>query len=80
VITDLVLGLFSHLAGWLVDTLPPAGAVAFPGVSAIATTVAKLDSLVPVAGVIQVAVGVLAAVLVFFLVRLVLMLRYVLLP
>lgn len=79
-ITDLVLGLFSGFGDWLARQLPAAGGVSLPGASSVSSAIGKADSLLPVAGILQVAAGVLAAVLVFLTVRLVLLLRYVFLP
>lgn len=79
-ITDLVLGLFSVVGDWLAAALPEGGTAQLPGAGPVAVAIGKLDSLLPIAGPLQVAAGVLAAVLGFVVVRLVLMVRYVLLP
>ena len=79
-ITDFVLSIWSAGGGWLADTLPAGDTVQMPGAAAVATAIAKLDSLLPVSGLLQVAAGVLAAVLLFVVLRLLLVVRHVLLP
>lgn len=79
-ITDLVLNVFGVAGGWLADALPAAGAPSLPGASSVSGVIGQLDSLIPIAGLLQVAAAVLASVLAFFALRLLLLVRYVVLP
>lgn len=74
-VVDFLVGIVEFVAGLLPEheiTPPPTGG--------LVSRLAQVDSLVPIAGPIQVAVVVASAVVVFVAVRLVLMARHVLLP
>lgn len=79
-LTDKVLGLWNSAGGWLADTLPDGATATIPGATEISGLIGKADSLLPVSGLLQVAAGVLACVLGFLALRLLLLVRYVLLP
>lgn len=70
-ITDALLSFAGWLAG-VVGGILPDGHLSLPAVGGVTTWIAKVDSLVPVTGVLSVALGVLAAVVLFVTVRLVL--------
>lgn len=68
-ITDAVLAL----AGWVgtfVAGLLPSDHLTLPPLGGITSAIAKADSLLPVSGILTAALGVLAAVVVFVLIRL----------
>jgi hypothetical protein len=80
VITDALLAPLLALARWLANTLPDGQPLDTSGVAGLRDWLAGLNSLLPVAEVMGAALGLLAAVLVFLLVRLVLVVRHTLLP
>lgn len=70
-ITDALLS-FAHLIWSYSVGLLPTGHLDLPGASTVADLLGGLDSMLPILAVIQLALTVLVAVLVFFSVRIVL--------
>jgi hypothetical protein len=80
VVTDALLAPLLALCEWLVGSLPAGEPFDVPALATVWEWVARVDSVLPVLGLVEVAVGLLAAVVGFFLVRMVLVVRHVLLP
>lgn len=71
-IVDWLLAPLIAAVQWAVDRLPDGHALDLPDLDALWDQVRGLDSLVPVLGVVQVMLGLLAFAAVFVVVRLVL--------
>lgn len=71
VITDAIVGAALALVSGVLGLLP-SGHLSLPSAAGLGDVLAGLDSMVPILAPLQVALGLLAAVLVFMAVRLVL--------
>lgn len=78
-ITELVAAPFLALMRWLLGLLPD-WQPDLPAVDSMVTMIAKIDSVIPIGGPLQMAVTVLGFVAVFFFIRLILTIRHVVLP
>ena len=78
-IVDLVVRFFADLFRPVIDTLPQ-GHLSLPGVTGLGSSLAGLDSLVPVLGVLRLGAVMLSALVLFVVVRVVVFVRYLLLP
>lgn len=78
-IVDLLVGLVAGILAPVLGLLPE-GHLALPAASSLAASLAGLDSLVPVLGVLRLGAVMLSLLLVFVSVRVVVFLRYLLLP
>lgn len=72
-ITDAILWPLVMLAEWLERTLPDGAPLGMPDTSSFWSAVAGLNSLVPVGEVLVVALSLFAALAVFLVIRLVLL-------
>jgi hypothetical protein len=68
-ITELLIKFGLWVIDPIVSLLPEGDTGALPGVSAIATWIARADSFVPIAGPLTLMLGVLSAVALFITVR-----------
>jgi hypothetical protein len=80
VITELLLGLGEAIVRLIGVLLPEGDVPQLPGLGGVASLIAKADSLVPVASVVQAALVLLSFGVAFVLVRLVLVVWNLLWP
>jgi hypothetical protein len=71
-VTDAILRPLLSVVDFAFGLLPRAAPMALPGGGALAQQLAGLDSLIPIGGPLRIALGILSAVVVFMLVRLIL--------
>lgn len=71
-ITDFVLGWMLGLWNDAVGILPDGSDITIPGLGTLTLWLARVDSLVPIAGPLSLMLGILSAVGIFITVRLVL--------
>lgn len=63
---DAVVGIFQPL----IDLLPSGSSLTLPGAASVASFLSKVDYLIPIVGVVQLALGLLVGLIVFFGIRL----------
>jgi hypothetical protein len=78
-VTDLFVAPFIAILQFVVNLLP-VHTLTLPALDPVAEWIARLDSIIPIAGPLMVVVSVLALAVPFIVVRLALMVRHVIFP